>query len=47
MSGTLTFTFLEWGLCLWGGAFSHILYLPGFSECELSWSLPSFITSQC
>ena len=26
MSGTLTFTFLEWGLCLWGGAFSHILY---------------------
>ena len=26
MSGTLTFTFLEWGLCLWGGAFSRILY---------------------
>ena len=26
MSGTLTFTFLEWGLCLLGGAFSHILY---------------------
>ena len=26
MSGTLTFTFLEWGLCLWGGSLSHILY---------------------
>ena len=26
MSGSLTFTFLEWGLCLWGGAFSRILY---------------------
>ena len=26
MSGTLTFTFLKWGLYLWGGAFSRILY---------------------
>ena len=26
MSGTLTFTVLEWCLCLWGGAFSRILY---------------------
>ena len=26
MGGTLTFTVLEWCLCLWGGAFSRILY---------------------
>ena len=26
MSGSLTFTFLEWDLCLCGGSFSRILY---------------------